>query len=55
VVEGLSNAEIGTRLYISETSVKSHLLRIFRTLGVGDRTRAVTEAIARGLIPTHER
>jgi DNA-binding NarL/FixJ family response regulator len=55
VAEGLSNAEIGARLYISETTVKSHLQRVFSKLGVDDRTRAVTVAITRGLIATHER
>jgi DNA-binding NarL/FixJ family response regulator len=55
VAEGLSNAEIGARLYISEPTVKSHLQRVFSKLGVDDRTRAVTVAITRGLIATHER
>ncbi len=35
---GMSNKEIGSRLYISEGTVKNHLHRIMRKLGVGSRT-----------------
>jgi DNA-binding NarL/FixJ family response regulator len=52
VAEGLSNPDIGRRLFISEATVKSHLTRIFDKLGVADRTAAVTVAIARGVLPT---
>lgn len=48
---GLTNAELGRRLYISEATVKTHLLRVFAKLGVDDRTAAVTTAMARGIIP----
>lgn len=48
---GLTNAELGRRLYISEATVKSHLLRVFAKLGVDDRTAAVTTAMAQGIIP----
>ncbi|SDK37416.1 DNA-binding response regulator, NarL/FixJ family, contains REC and HTH domains [Nonomuraea maritima] len=51
VAEGLTNAEIGRRLFISETTVKTHMLRIFGKLGVSDRTAAVTTALAQGLLP----
>jgi DNA-binding NarL/FixJ family response regulator len=51
VARGLSNADIGRALFISEATVKSHLLRIFEKLGVNDRTAAVTEAMARGVLP----
>jgi len=52
VARGLSNAEIGRELYISEATVKTHLLRSFAKLGVSDRTAAVTTAIAAGHLPT---
>ncbi len=52
VAEGLSNAEIGRRLYIGEATVKTHLLRIFAKLDVGDRTRAVVVAMGKGLLPS---
>lgn len=38
VAEGLSNKEIAGRLYISEATVKSHMYRILRKVGVGNRT-----------------
>jgi DNA-binding NarL/FixJ family response regulator len=50
VARGGSNAQIGTQLFISEATVKTHLLRIFTKLGVDDRTRAVTVAMERGIL-----
>ncbi|WP_448058994.1 response regulator [Cellulomonas hominis] len=51
VARGLSNAEVGRELFITEATVKTHLLHAFTKLGVDDRTRAVTVAIARGILP----
>jgi DNA-binding NarL/FixJ family response regulator len=51
VARGATNAEIGRELFISEATVKTHLLRAFGKLGVSDRTAAVTTAIERGLLP----
>ncbi len=51
VAKGRTNAEIGRELFISETTVKTHLIRIFGKLGVSDRTAAVTTALERGLLP----
>jgi DNA-binding NarL/FixJ family response regulator len=50
VARGLSNAEIGRQLHISEATVKTHLLRTFSKLGVSDRTAAVTTAITAGVL-----
>lgn len=50
VARGGSNAQIGAQLFISEATVKTHLLRIFTKLGVDDRTRAVTVALERGIL-----
>jgi DNA-binding NarL/FixJ family response regulator len=50
VARGLTNAEVGKELFISETTVKTHLLRIFGKLGVSDRTAAVTTALTRGIL-----
>lgn len=50
VSEGLTNADIGRRLHISEATVKTHLLRAFNKLGVSDRTAAVTTAMSLGLL-----
>jgi len=51
VARGMTNADIGRQLFISEATVKTHLLRAFGKLGVSDRTAAVTTAIERGEIP----
>ncbi|NGO75015.1 response regulator transcription factor [Streptomyces sp. YC504] len=50
VAEGCTNAEIGRRLHIGESTVKTHLLRTFGKLGVDDRTSAVTSAMRLGLL-----
>ena len=52
VAEGLTNAQIGERLYIGQATVKTHLLRIFTKLGVSDRTAAVMTALEHGILTT---
>jgi DNA-binding NarL/FixJ family response regulator len=52
VARGLTNAEIGRELYVSEATVKTHLLRACAKLGVSGRTAAVTKAIETGALPT---
>lgn len=47
VVQGLSNPDIGARLYISRRTVETHLSHIFRKLGVANRTQLATMAAAR--------
>ncbi len=50
VAEGASNSEIAQQLHISQATVKSHLVNIFRKLGVSDRTAAVTMALRKGIL-----
>jgi DNA-binding NarL/FixJ family response regulator len=52
VAEGLSNPAIAKRLFVSEATVKTHLLHVFEKLEVSDRTRAVTRAMELGLLNT---
>ncbi|MET3451228.1 response regulator transcription factor [Curtobacterium sp. 1544] len=50
VAQGNSNPAIGRTLFLSETTVKTHLGHVFEKLGVNDRTRAVTRAMELGLL-----
>ena len=50
VAAGGTNREAASRLFISETTLKTHLSRVFDKLGVGDRAAAVRVAYDRGLL-----
>jgi DNA-binding NarL/FixJ family response regulator len=50
VAAGSTNREAAARLFISEATIKSHLLNIYGKLGVSDRAAAVAEAYNRGLL-----
>ncbi len=51
VAQGNSNPAIARQLFLSEATIKTHLLHVFEKLGVSDRTRAVTLAMELGLLP----
>ncbi|MEU8482473.1 response regulator transcription factor [Streptomyces sp. NPDC048641] len=50
VRDGLSNQRISKELFLSQATVKSHLVHIYAKLGVDSRTAAVAAATARGLM-----
>jgi DNA-binding NarL/FixJ family response regulator len=50
IAAGKSNKEIGALLFISEGTVKTHVLSIHDKLGVRDRTEAVMVAMKRGIL-----
>ncbi|MET7337067.1 response regulator transcription factor [Nonomuraea sp. NPDC005650] len=50
IADGATNREVATRLFISEATVKSHVLHIYTKLGVNDRAAAVATAFRRGLL-----
>ncbi len=51
MAQGLSNGEIGSRLFVSLNTVKTHSSRIFEKLDVQRRTQAIEKAKRLGLIP----
>jgi DNA-binding NarL/FixJ family response regulator len=50
VASGNTNREAATRLFITEATIKTHLLNTYAKLGVSDRAAAVAEAFNRGLL-----
>jgi len=51
IAEGLSNREIGEKLFVSENTVKTHSSRLFDKMDVSRRVQAVQKARELGLIP----
>jgi DNA-binding NarL/FixJ family response regulator len=51
ISRGCSNREAAAKLYISEATVKTHLIHLYAKLGVSDRAAAVAAGYDRGLLP----
>jgi DNA-binding NarL/FixJ family response regulator len=50
VCDGLTNAEIATKLTVSRETIKSELKRIFRKIGVANRTQAAVLLVKQGWV-----
>jgi len=50
LVQGLTNREIARALFVSEATVKTHLVHIYDKLGVDNRTAAIAAAVEQGII-----
>ncbi len=54
VAEGLAAGAIARQLFISESTIKTHLSRIYSKLGAANRAQAVMRAVKWGLLPSQE-
>lgn len=50
IANGASPREMASKLFVSESTIKSHLRTIYRKIGVRDRSQAVAHAIRKGLV-----
>jgi DNA-binding NarL/FixJ family response regulator len=50
IADGASNREAAAKLFVSQATIKTHLLHVYDKLGVRDRAAAVAEAYKRGLL-----
>jgi DNA-binding NarL/FixJ family response regulator len=55
IARGMCNREIAGELYLSEATVKTHVARMLRKLGLRDRTQAVVAAFELGIVRPRSR
>jgi len=54
LAEGLGVAQISRRLYISDSTTKTHISKLYEKLGAGNRAQAIMAALRQGLIQAPE-
>lgn len=54
IAQGATNREAAKRLFISEATVKTHLLHVYAKLGVNDRAAAVATAFSQGYLTSRD-
>jgi DNA-binding NarL/FixJ family response regulator len=52
LADGLGTSSIASRLYMSDSTVKSHIAQIYTKLGASNRAQALVTAMRRGLLST---
>ncbi|MEO7421915.1 MAG: response regulator transcription factor [Ornithinibacter sp.] len=55
ITQGLDNAEVAARTYLSPNTVKSYIRSVYRKIGVASRTQAVLWGVDHGFSPDHRR
>ncbi len=50
LAQGLSAAQVANRLYISQSTAKTHMSKLYDKLGANNRTQAVMNAVRLGLV-----
>lgn len=55
ITQGLSNADVAKKTFLSPNTVKSYIRTIYRKIGVGSRTQAVLWGVDNGFTPDHRR
>ena len=55
ITQGLGNAEVATRTYLSPNTIKSYIRAIYRKINVASRTQAVLWGVDHGFSPDHHR
>lgn len=54
LAEGLGVGQLARRLYISESTAKSHIAKIYEKLGAANRAQAIMKAVQTGLLPSED-
>jgi NarL family two-component system response regulator LiaR len=54
IARGKANKQIASEMFVAMSTVKTHVINLYRKLGVSSRTQAALYAVRIGLVPTEE-